>query len=329
VSSPDGPVALGFLGGPDLRRLVEMGRLAEHCGFESIWHAETRITRDSVTAMTALLMGTERVRVGSAAINVYTRGATLTAITWAAMAEAAPGRVVLGVGPGSPIPLAQQGYGFDFPVSRLMEFTEAVRAAWTEPPPVSYAGRFTRFEGLLPEVQPARVPPIYFCVTGPRALARAGEMADGVVLNAFMPPGYVRRARGRLDSGARGRFRGEIAACLVTAMADTVPAAAAGVRPILATYLVHFPDLARETGLDPDFLQHLRRLAAERGLEATFRELPDGLVSEHAVLGPAEACRERLAAYREAGVGTLIVSPIAFGEEDQIAQLRALAELAA
>ena len=46
---------LGFLGGPDLRSLVEIGRAAEEAGFESLWHAETRITRDSVTALTALI----------------------------------------------------------------------------------------------------------------------------------------------------------------------------------------------------------------------------------------------------------------------------------
>src|SRR5215813_12948228 len=75
------PVKLGFgfLGGPHLRSLVDIGRAAEQAGFDSLWHAETRITRDSVTAMAALLMATERVRVGSAAINVYTRGAALVA----------------------------------------------------------------------------------------------------------------------------------------------------------------------------------------------------------------------------------------------------------
>jgi alkanesulfonate monooxygenase SsuD/methylene tetrahydromethanopterin reductase-like flavin-dependent oxidoreductase (luciferase family) len=153
------------------------------------------------------------------------------------------------------------------------------------------------------------VPPIYFCVTGPRALERAGQMSDGVVLNAFMPPSYALASRRRLDAAAGGSFGGEIAAALVTAMAHSVSEAAARVRPILATYLVHFPDLARETGLAPDFLEHLRRLAAEEGLAATFPELPDELVGQHAILGPAEACRERLTAYREAGVQLPILFP--------------------
>ncbi|HEY7200771.1 MAG TPA: LLM class flavin-dependent oxidoreductase [Candidatus Dormibacteraeota bacterium] len=310
------PLGLGFLGGPDLRRLVELGRLAEAAGFESLWHAETRVTRDSVTAVTALLLGTERVRVGSAAINVYTRGAALTAITWAALAEAAPGRVILGVGPGSPAPLAQQGYGFDRPVSRLAEFVAAVRATWSDAAPVSLPGRHSRLDGLTPEVRPPAAPPVYLCVTGPRALDLAGACADGVVLNAFMPVAYTRRAIARLDAAAGpGGFAGEVGQAMVVVLDASVSAAAERVRPILATYLVHFPNLAAETGLDPEFLSRLRAVAAERGLPAVFGELPDALVQEHALVGPPEACRERLAAYRAAGLALPVLFPDPAGAE--------------
>ena len=302
-------LGLGFLGGPDLRALSEIGLAAEQAGFDSVWHAETRITRDSVTAMTALAMSTKKVRVGTAAINVYTRGAALTAITWATLAELAPGRVVLGVGPGSPAPLGQQGFDFDHPVSRLREFVGAVRASWAEAMPVSYDGRFSRLAALQPEVRPPSPIPIYLCVTGPRALDWAGEIADGVMLNAFMPTSYTRRARARLDVAAGGSYGGELGQCMVVAMAGSVSEGAARVRPILATYLVYFPNLAAETGLDPEFLTHLRRRAGEGGLQATFSELPDDLVSEHAIVGPAQACRERLAVYREAGVQLPVLFP--------------------
>jgi 5,10-methylenetetrahydromethanopterin reductase len=302
-------VGLGFLGGPGIRETVEVGKRAEQAGFDSLWHAETRVTRDSVTALTALALATDRVRLGSAAINVFTRGAALTAITWAALAEAAPGRVILGIGPGSPDPLAQQGYGFDHPVSRLREYVEAVRAAWTAGAPVSYAGRFSRLQGLRPELRPPQPPPVYFCVTGPRALDCAGAMADGVVFNAFMPVSYTRRSIDRLNAAAGGLFRGELAQAFVLAMADSVAEAAARVRPILATYLVYFPNLAAETGLDPEFLQRLRERAGRDGLEATFDELPDTLVAEHAIVGPTAACRERLEEYEAAGLQLSVLFP--------------------
>src|SRR5262249_754853 len=173
----------------------------------------------------------------------------------------------------------------------------------------------------VPEIRPPSPVPIYLCVTGPRALDCAGEIADGVILNAFMPVSYTRRALTRLDKAAGGRFRGEIGQCMVVAMADSVAEAAARVRPILATYLVHFPNLAAQTGLEPAFLARLRQRAGESGLEATFTELSDSLVSEHAIVGAAGDCGERLAAYREAGLQLPVLFPDPLSVEHAIEQL--------
>jgi 5,10-methylenetetrahydromethanopterin reductase len=289
--------------------MATLGADAESAGFDSMWIAETRITRDAVSGMAAVLLSTAGIRVGSAAINVYTRGAALTAVTWGTLAEAAPGRVILGVGPGSPAPLRQQGYGFDVPLERMCEFVESVRAAWTGEGPVDFDGRHVRFETLTPEVVPADPPPIYLCVTGPLALGHAGRLGDGVVLNAFMPPSYVERARGLLDQGAGGRFDGEVAGALVTAIAESAEDAAARVRPILATYLVHFPNLAKETGLDPEFLERLRTVAAADGLEATLPLLSNETVRRHALCGTPGDCLERIEDYRSVGLELPILFP--------------------
>src|SRR4051794_33804496 len=91
-------VGLGFLGDPGIRDMAALAVAAEASGFESAWVSETRIAHDAVSGMAAIIAATERMRVGSAAINVFTRGAALVATTWATLAEAAPGRVVLGLG---------------------------------------------------------------------------------------------------------------------------------------------------------------------------------------------------------------------------------------
>jgi 5,10-methylenetetrahydromethanopterin reductase len=302
-------LGLGFLGFPDIKTLGGWARSAEAAGFDSVWVAETRITRDAVTAMTAVSLATDRIRVGSAAINPYTRGAALTAITWTALAEAAPGRVVLGIGPGSPTPLSQQGYVFENALDRLNEFTEAVRASWSNKSPVDFGGKHIRLEGLTPEILPEIRPPIYYCVTGPRALEAAGRSSDGVVFNAFMPPSYVERARGRLDKGAGGTFEGEIGGAITITVADSVSEAAASLRPILATYLAFFPHLARETGLDPEFLSKVQMIAVDQGLEATFEMLPDELVAQHCLCGPLDVCKRRLEDYRAAGLQLPVLFP--------------------
>jgi 5,10-methylenetetrahydromethanopterin reductase len=305
------PVGLGFLGFPDLRSIVDAGRRAEERGFESVWVSETRITRDAVTGMTALLLSTARLRVGSAAINVFTRGAALVAVTWATMAEAAPGRVVLGLGGGSAVPLAQQGFPHDHTVSRMREFTESIRGAWSSRAPYSYEGSYVRFDRLLPEVRPAQPPPIYFCVAGPRALACAAEVADGVVFDAFLPPAYVVRARAALDDAAPdGRYRGQLSGALVVSIADSISEAVGPLRPVLTNYLVNFPELARMTGIDPELVDRMRERSASDGLEGAGRLVSDELVKMHAVCGPPSACREKLAEYRDAGLELPVLFPL-------------------
>lgn len=292
--------------------MLEAGRAAEAAGFESAWVAETRLTRDAVTGVTSLLMGTDKLRVGSAAINVFTRGAALIAVTWATLAEAAPGRVVLGIGAGSEGPLRQQGFRADHPVSRLREVVESVRAAWSAGKPVTRAGTYVNYDDLLLEVRPATAPEIYLCVGGPRALALAGLIADGVVLDAFLPPSAAVQARTVLDSAQPGRrFTGELAGAVMVSLAQSRSEAADALRPVFAGYLINFPELARVSGVEPELVERLRHQAASAGLQEASRLIPDELVAAHALCGPPGACRDRLAEYRASGYELPILFPVA------------------
>jgi 5,10-methylenetetrahydromethanopterin reductase len=319
----DHQYGIGFVGHPDVKQTIELGCAPEEAGFDSAWIAETPITRDAITPMTALLVHTQRLRVGSAAINVYTRGAVLTAISYATMEELSPGRVVLGLRTGSPGPLAQQGYEFDHPVARLEEFVKVVRACWQAPAPIHYHGQFIRTEYLAPEVRPQTSPPIYLCVSGPRALELATRVADGVVLDIFLPPSYVRRAKGLLGR-EDVEFSGEIAGLLMTSLASTRSEAAARLRPTFAHYLINFPELAERMGLDPHFVQYLRGRAHAGGLKDTFTDLPDDLIARFTLCGSAPTCQERIAEYRAAGLDLSILCPERSSLEKVIAQFPTL-----
>lgn len=315
-------LGIGLLGFPDVRALVAAGRAAEGAGFESAWVAETRLTRDAVTGVTALLLGTNRMRVGSAAINVFTRGAGLIAVTWATLAEAAPGRVVLGLGVGSEGPLAQQGYSVDHPVARLRDATSAIRSAWASSEPLTIDQGTVRFQRLMLEVRPPVPPPIYLCVGGPRALTLAGEIADGVVLDSFLTPDFAAHARGLLDKGAAGGiFRGELAGAVVVSLADSQERAAVPLKRLLAQYLVSFPELARITGLDPELVECVRTTSAAEGLEAAAHLLSSNLVAAHALCGTPRECRDRLADYRSAGYDLPVLFPVPDSLETCIREL--------
>src|SRR3712207_9474888 len=104
-----------FAGAPSIPEMVALAQRAEKAGFESVWIAETRMTRDAFVPMAAMAQATETIRVGSGIVNVYTRGPVVLAITFRGLAELAPGRIVLGLAAGSPNVPAPQGFAFARP----------------------------------------------------------------------------------------------------------------------------------------------------------------------------------------------------------------------
>jgi 5,10-methylenetetrahydromethanopterin reductase len=212
-----GRTGLLFLGAPSVPEMVSLASRAERAGIESVWVAETRLTRDAVTPVAAIALGTERLRVGTGIVNVYTRNPVLLALTFATLL--APGRIVLGLGAGSPRVLEPQGVDSAKPLTRLREYCEVI--------PRLIAGEAVTYRGDAVQLRDARIEdvlardggvrrrphvPLYLAATGPRAVEYAGEAADGVLLSVCLPPAYVRERRERLATGAQraGRALSEI-----------------------------------------------------------------------------------------------------------------------
>ena len=295
--------------------MVGLARKAEARGFESVWVAETRMTRDAVAPAAAIAGGTEKIKVATGIVNVFTRGPVVLAITFASLAEIAPGRIVMGLGTGSPLVLAPQGHPFAKPLTRLREYVEVIRPL-LRGEPVTYAGETVslqgaRIEDLLSEtgaVSPAPLP-LYLGVTGPRALELAGEVADGVLLNVALPRAYVERALEAIERGARraGRALTDVDVAMAIAVSPHGKDAA---RRFLALYLTTFPNIARETGLPEDALAAIGTALDEEGLEGASRLVGDEVVDALCAAGTPEECRARLDEYREAGVALPVLVPL-------------------
>ena len=314
-------LAIGLLAYPGLHELAGLARSAERQGFSAAFMAETQLRRDAVSPLAAMLMATTRLVVGSAAVNVFTRGAALLAVTWATLAEAAPGRALLGLGVGSASTLAQQGFEVSTPIGRLREYTEAIRLLWTGDL-VTYQGKSVTLRAAQLDVRPDPVPHIFHCVGGPQALRSAARLADGIILDVFLPPSEVARMIGHVHDGAGGRFPGEIGACLIVSVAGDWRTAADRIRPTLAQYMSRFPELTREMGISDELVARISNTVSRGGPAAAASLLTDELVDAVAVCGTAEGCRERIAAYRATGV-TL---PVLFAEPHALDQV--IAELA-
>jgi 5,10-methylenetetrahydromethanopterin reductase len=309
-----------FVGAPSVPEIVELTRRAEAAGFDTAWMAETRMTRDGFVPMAAMAAATSRIRVGSGIVNVYTRNPVVLAISFVGLEELAPGRILLGLGTGSPNVLAPQGITFDRPLTRLREYCEVIpRLIAGER--VSYEGETVRLAGAQIEDllaggdggPRARIP-LWLGVTGPRAMEWAGEVADGVLMNACLPVEYVHRSRELLARGARRAGRDpeaiEVQMAVPTCVMHDSAAAKRGAARFVALYLSLFPNIARETGVDDAALERLRSTFGERGLESAAELVGDDLVDRLAVAGTPAECRARLDEYRAAGVAVPVAAPL-------------------
>lgn len=313
-------LAIGLLAQPSLRHVARLAHDAEQRGYSAAFVAETVVRRDAVSAITAMALATTRLKIGSAAVNVYTRGAALLAVTWAALAEAAPGRTILGLGVGSASTLAVQGFDVSLPIARLREYTEAIRLLWSGEE-VSYSGRCVTLDNAQLEVRPDLPPDIYYCVGGPQALRTAARQADGIVLDAFLSTGEVTRMIRQIHGAAASRFSGEIGTSLMVSIADDWRDAADRLRPTVASYISRFPELAREMGLSPELIAQITVTAETAGLAAAASLVDYDVVDALAVCGSPDRCRRRIEEYRTTGVTLPVLVPEPLSLERVLADL--------
>src|SRR5947207_5546851 len=164
--------------------LIEIARAAEAAGFESVRMVEYEY--DSFAYDQAIAMGTSRVLTGSCIARYFTRHPLLTAETAAVIDQLAPGRFVIGLGPGpnqradSGLPPQRWGLPSARAVARLREYIQIVRLALTEAA-VSYHGEFYAFTDVMMRVRPASPHiPIWLAAAREKTARLAGRAADGI-----------------------------------------------------------------------------------------------------------------------------------------------------
>ncbi len=319
---------------------------AERLGYDSVWAAEA-YGSDAATVLAWLAAGTSRLKLGSAIFQMPARSAAMTAMTAATIDELSGGRMVLGIGSSGPqVAEGWHGQRFAHQLQRTREYVAVIRMALARER-VEFHGE--TIELPLPEgpgkalklmITP-RQPriPIYLAAIGPNNTALAGEIADGWIPTLFSPE-HVSEFRKLLEEGA-GRSRRslesfDIAPQVNAYISDDREMARNLMRPVLALYI---------GGMGSRKQNFYNQLVQRYGFEAAAKEvqdlyldgkkaeaadaIPAELIDAVALCGPRDAVRDRLAAFRDAGVGTLMVTPMAFSAEDRIGQLRAVAELAA
>jgi alkanesulfonate monooxygenase SsuD/methylene tetrahydromethanopterin reductase-like flavin-dependent oxidoreductase (luciferase family) len=166
--------------------------LAEQAGLDDVWLWEDCFLEGGLTASVAALGWTDSLRVGLGLMPAPFRNPALAAMEVATVARLYPGRFVAAAGHGVQSWMEQVGARAASPMTLLREWVVAVRAL-LHGETVTTFGSYVRLDGVALDWPPAEVPPLLVGARGPRTLVLAGEIADGVVLDAGNAPDAVRR----------------------------------------------------------------------------------------------------------------------------------------
>jgi F420-dependent oxidoreductase-like protein len=326
------------------RRPHDVGRLAveaERAGLDSVWVSETWGS-DAIVLLAWIAARTQRIAIGSGVLQAPARTPAATAMAAITLDHLSRGRLRLGLGVSGPqVAEGWHGVPFDHPIQRTREYVAIVRSALRRDQPVTSPGPnyplpLPGGEGkaLKANVLPLRPDvPIYLAAMGPRNVRLAAEIADGWIPFLYSPErgGVVASV---LDEGSRMRAPAlgalDVAPMVPVAIGPDVAGCRDRLRPLLAFYVgamgsrdVNFyKDLVTAYGFG-DVAERVQAAFLDGRQTEAIGLIPDGMIDELCLAGPVERVRDRLAAWKAAGVTTLLARV-----QDE-ATVRALAEAAA
>ena len=200
-------LAIRLHSGMAVPRAIELGKLAEQCGFHTVWFAENPFERGVLPALSVIASTTRSLRLGLGVVNPFNRHPTLMAMEASALAELAPGRIVLGIGSGIAEAVTRMGFSYDRPVSAVADATRIARGMLSGDT-VSHDGSVFKAAGVRLGYQVTGGPvPIFLAAMADRALRTVGELGDGLLIGNMCPPAYTARALTQVAAGARAVAR--------------------------------------------------------------------------------------------------------------------------
>ena len=328
---------LGFLlgyAGKHINIPIDLIKQAESMGFDSVWTAEA-YGNDAVTAATWVLAQTEKIKVGTAIMQMPARTPAMAAMTSMSLSQLSGGRFIAGLGASGPQVIeGWHGVPYGKPVTRTREYVKIMRAIMAREGPVEFDGKVyqlpNKSEGTTGLGKPlksilAADPniPIFTASITPAGLRCAGEVADGVfpvwmdpdkfdVLGEHILAGFEKAG------GGKSLKNFDIAPFVSVAMNDDLDAAYDSLRPWLALYIGgmgakgknFYHDYTARLGYGDEAgrIQDLYLSGKKAEAEAL---VPNELLDQVALVGPKERIKDRLVDWKEAGkrgeVGTMLL----------------------
>ncbi|MDR7554192.1 MAG: LLM class flavin-dependent oxidoreductase [Armatimonadota bacterium] len=325
--------ALGYGKFTDVHEMARLMREAEERGFQMGFFSETiELMRDSVTALSAIGLATRRLVLGTTQI-VRLRSPVVMAQTAASLDELTGGRMTIAPGACTRSHARVHALPEADPVQTLREWVEVIRLMLTGER-ISYDGTYVKLRNVgLGWTPPRRRIPIYIPATSRAGLRLAGEIGDGVVLNAVCSPEYTRNAlrivREAAQRAGRDLSTFVVAQIINVSVEDDHAAALDAIRWEVATKFdpVQLPFIAGpkmrvgELYIHAEDIPRFEAAYREGGMDALIRAIPDSYVEGMTASGTPDEVRRRVQAYRDAGVQIPLLRPAAAHQTQRVLDL--------
>lgn len=335
---------LGYWGfGNDADNLV-LAREADRLGYSIVWAAEA-YGSDTATVLAWIAAQTQQIDVGSAVFQIPARTPAMTAMTAATLDTLSGGRFRLGLGVSGPqVSEGWHGVRFAKPLARTREYVDIVRLALSRKK-VQYEGEFFTLplpdgpgKALTLTVHPVRERiPMYLAAVGPKNLELAGELFDGWLAIFFSPEFSdeltfsIAAGRARADKTMDGF---DIVPTVPVIIGDDIEKCAEPLRAYAALYIGgmgskdqnFYNQLACRMGYE-EAATKIQDLYLDHKQVEAMAAVPLDFIDKTSLIGPPERIKERLFAYRDAGVTTLTVATYAGSLGDRLETIRTMKRL--
>lgn len=307
-------VGLCFDGFYSIQEMIELAKLADDIGMESIWMSDHLCFRDSLTTSMALLASTKKIKVVPAPMSPYSRHPIITAMAIATMEEFAPGRVIASPGTGNAAALKEAGIESPRPLKAMREYVEVLHR-FLAGETVNFHGEIFQVNGAKMGFVPSTPIKMYLTAVRPRMLQLGGEIGDGVLLSAGCAPGYIAQCVAEIGNGAQKAGKSlmdrDVAGFVTTSVSEN-PREAIEANKMFLAYIFrnkHHAENIRLGGGTVD-QEALAAAVAKRNWEAAKKLISDDVVHAHSVAGTAVEGRRQLDSFVAAGLNLPILLPM-------------------
>ena len=304
----------GIESGPELKRY---GQIAEDAGYESLWVTERYFHEEIFSLLGYLGAATEKIKLGVGVTNPYTRNPALLAMATATLDRITGGRFLLGMGRSErDVIQGKMGMAYGNAHAAMKGGVSLVKRLLSGERVTDTAGPFKLSNARLATTPVQQNLPIYLAAIGKKGLRLAGAIADGVLLNAYVPPSYVKYAVEEIRSAAQEAGRDPQSIDITCMLVIRLTNDPQSMMPTLKKRIVRLLDeayvgeiLLEKGGFDPSILGPLRESYAKDEGKDAVKLITDEMVESFYLIGSEEQCTQRIAEYREAGVDAPLLLP--------------------